>query len=100
MQREHIRTQSGTGGQRQRISVGSHAESHARTGDEEDWQRALIRNVRYSRLLPTSCYRKAGGMMTVVKGTIVDDVTVGAVPIPEGNRTPYAGLAASQRKGS
>jgi hypothetical protein len=39
-------------------------------------------------------------MMTVVKGTIVADVTVGAVPIPEGNRTPYAGLAASQRKGS
>jgi hypothetical protein len=51
------------------------------------------------------CYRhrvteRRGGMMTVDNGTIVADVTVGAVPVPEGNRTPYAGLAASQRQGS
>jgi hypothetical protein len=25
--------------------------------------------------------------MTIVNGTFVDDVTVGAVPVPEGNRT-------------
>ena len=35
-------------GQRQRIPVGPHAQSHARTGNEKDWQRVLIRNVRYS----------------------------------------------------
>jgi hypothetical protein len=48
MQREHVRTHSRSGGQRQRIPVGPHAESHARTGDEEPWQSARIPNVRYS----------------------------------------------------
>ena len=44
MQREHVRTHSRSGGQRQRIPVGPHAESHARTGNEEDWQRGNIRS--------------------------------------------------------
>jgi hypothetical protein len=48
MQREHVRAQSRSGRQRQRIPVGPHAESHARTGNEIDRQKALIRNVRYS----------------------------------------------------
>ena len=34
MQREHVRTHSRSGGRRQRIPVGPHAESHARPGDE------------------------------------------------------------------
>lgn len=34
MQREHVRTQSRSGGQRRRIPVGLHAESHAPTGNE------------------------------------------------------------------
>jgi hypothetical protein len=79
-------THHGLSHSRNANTSGPHAESHARTGTEVGWQRALIRNVRYSRLLPTSCYRKATGMMTVVKGTIVDYVTVGAVPVPEGDR--------------
>jgi hypothetical protein len=34
MQREHVRTHSRSGRQRQRIPVGPHAEPHARTGNE------------------------------------------------------------------
>ena len=33
---------------RQPIPVGPHAESHARTGNEEDWQMHAFRNVHYS----------------------------------------------------